>query len=1379
MRKMRKKILSIITIAVMIFQVGIFVAAEDTILATYDFAGGKTDGWRFSGEPWKVIKSGSGNPVLEQAESKSGAASDAFVGDSSWSDYYIEADYVPIDVADGGNSVAIRAINAGNCYLVYMKGSSVDIIKKIDYKGTTLKSGSFNFTINKTYKIKLLVVGDVIEFYVDGKLILSANDDSLKNGIAGFTTWQSKAQFGNVVIGAVIPAVIKDEKPELKVFYDSEKTAFTAKDWQISGGSWRSVKNGIEQIVSASGSTSIALHNEVLGDFVFNMDYIPVSIKNGSNSLVLRGNESGNGYFLSMTEGSVEFFKSYNGEITKLAYANYGFLRNQVYNISVSVSGSHFEASVNGNKLISCDDEEPIESGKFGFKSSQASFRASNILASEAGSAAASNGIGLNATSLKMTIGQQYMLIPEVSAEAGQRAEFEWSSSASSIVKCRNGLLQAFDTGEAVITVKVKDTTLSATCTIKVSDKEFSDTENHWAKNEISYIASKGIVNGVSETEFSPDRNITRAEFLALAIRATEIDIYEYESGLSDVSASDWFAPIVQTGINEKIIDEALTAGNKFEPEKAITREEMTSIIVNSYNIIAKREALKADISAFTDISKISDWAVDYVSVAYELGIIKGINTTEFGPLLNAKRSEASVMIYRMIRQAKFKDEDIAKKMLALDSLVAELASKLDEFKTSASEKIPQDIFVTKGVADMFMIFIEQDLDLERYDLAFKEIKDTTEIVSIAIDRLNRGDYELNEAPTVRGAVPKEGVIYNKDNVPLFLRGSIWMEEHANLETDRGAKFLQSIGTNVIDWYTMPQKGYFPEENKEEAFENLEARALAIMQQAYDNNMLMNILVQQSTGMPDWFMKKYPEAIITGGGNHMWNIDTENPEVMKIMDMYFKAYTEGLVNFGKDKVQDTLFALDLANEPRFGEMSELTVINWRVDLEAKYGSIAALNNIWGTDYKAFSEIAYSKEFSDLINGNKAMLYDYTLYAQKRFNTYIQWCKDALEKYGDGLKINTHLKLEEQNVHWLENNYTLKSRLDLEGLSEIADMIGCDTDAMPTVDDPKYNLDWQQTSFFFDLYKSYEPDKVIFDSEWHAAEGRYKMNDIDREHIIQALRLGAYHGLSGAVLWTYTRTMESHWSFADTMPFAQPLVIDAFYSEAVRIENEMDRIQLFPKQERDIHILYSNTSHVLQGTSYFDAIRGVHAELNFKDAPIGFVSEKMLSDSSFINNNNLKMLVIPNTQYVTKSAFEGLKALAAKNVPIIIIGDALKYNELGGAVSERLSGKIKSYPTGSYDKVGEEMLQFAGLTREYTLKDTSGNHPLYVEARFADDSGKTIGYAINVGRETRKFKVYDKSGKVMKISEYKNGKLLEPITEIELPAKGVLSFDIVN
>lgn len=63
----------------------------------------------------------------------------------------------------------------------------------------------------------------------------------------------------------------------------------------------------------------------------------------------------------------------------------------------------------------------------------------------------------------------------------------------------------------------------------------FADTDGHWAKDVIAYLAKENIINGFEDNTFRPDNTVTRAEYAKLLCSVFKIEKLEYKDIFSDV----------------------------------------------------------------------------------------------------------------------------------------------------------------------------------------------------------------------------------------------------------------------------------------------------------------------------------------------------------------------------------------------------------------------------------------------------------------------------------------------------------------------------------------------------------------------------------------------------------------------------------------------------------------------------------------------------------------------------------------------------------------------------------------------------------------------------------------------------------------------------
>ncbi|MDK2809582.1 MAG: hypothetical protein PWR27_291 [Petroclostridium sp.] len=181
------------------------------------------------------------------------------------------------------------------------------------------------------------------------------------------------------------------------------------------------------------------------------------------------------------------------------------------------------------------------------------------------------------------------------------------------------------------------------------NSEEFIDVpRDSWAKEYIYKLKELNIANGKGNGIFGYDDHITRAEFLTFLVRILGIDINNQERSdvFSDVKLTDWYYPYVNAGLKNSIIVAEEYLGNKFEPGKDITREEMAVMIVRAlqYDYLAQLLGAEPEIIQFKDVQSYKG----YIAVAKDFGIITGKNAHSFAPQGNALRQEAAAMLVRM-----------------------------------------------------------------------------------------------------------------------------------------------------------------------------------------------------------------------------------------------------------------------------------------------------------------------------------------------------------------------------------------------------------------------------------------------------------------------------------------------------------------------------------------------------------------------------------------------------------------------------------------------------------------------------------------------------------------------------------------------------------
>lgn len=124
-----------------------------------------------------------------------------------------------------------------------------------------------------------------------------------------------------------------------------------------------------------------------------------------------------------------------------------------------------------------------------------------------------------------------------------------------------------------------------------------------WYAKSVNTLASMGIISGVGENRFEPERSITRAEFTSMAMKFTK-GALDGTNIFSDVHSGDWFYEAVVGSIQYGWI-EGYEDGT-FRPENWITRVEVTSIVNKMLGRFADREFVAGhadELNAFSDVT--------------------------------------------------------------------------------------------------------------------------------------------------------------------------------------------------------------------------------------------------------------------------------------------------------------------------------------------------------------------------------------------------------------------------------------------------------------------------------------------------------------------------------------------------------------------------------------------------------------------------------------------------------------------------------------------------------------------------------------------------------------------------------------------------------
>ncbi len=187
----------------------------------------------------------------------------------------------------------------------------------------------------------------------------------------------------------------------------------------------------------------------------------------------------------------------------------------------------------------------------------------------------------------------------------------------------------------------------------QVTPSAFTDVDSGaWYSEAVNFVVEKGIMNGTSDTVFSPGSQLTRAQFVTMLARLDGADLSGYTTtAFTDVKDGSWYASAVAWAY-----DKGITSGTTettFGPDNTITREAMAALISNYYSVSGKTlNDAASPAAAFTDSGSISSWASEGVELMRRTGIITGMADGSFSPDGTATRAQAAQVFMRMMQAA-------------------------------------------------------------------------------------------------------------------------------------------------------------------------------------------------------------------------------------------------------------------------------------------------------------------------------------------------------------------------------------------------------------------------------------------------------------------------------------------------------------------------------------------------------------------------------------------------------------------------------------------------------------------------------------------------------------------------------------------------------
>ena len=177
----------------------------------------------------------------------------------------------------------------------------------------------------------------------------------------------------------------------------------------------------------------------------------------------------------------------------------------------------------------------------------------------------------------------------------------------------------------------------------------FSDVRpSDWYHDAVNYVCENGLMNGTSNTVFSPNDTTSRSMIVTILYRlAGSPDLPESNWGYpyADVDASAYYStPVYWARMNDLITGYSDT---QFGPDDAITREQLTAILYRYADYLGldtDTDFIPDKYYDFPDYKTVSRYAANAMSWCVNKGIVNG-SDGKLNPQGTATRAEVATML--------------------------------------------------------------------------------------------------------------------------------------------------------------------------------------------------------------------------------------------------------------------------------------------------------------------------------------------------------------------------------------------------------------------------------------------------------------------------------------------------------------------------------------------------------------------------------------------------------------------------------------------------------------------------------------------------------------------------------------------------------------
>ena len=183
------------------------------------------------------------------------------------------------------------------------------------------------------------------------------------------------------------------------------------------------------------------------------------------------------------------------------------------------------------------------------------------------------------------------------------------------------------------------------------NEKDFADIKDKSQEMQqaIKLLASKGIISGTTETTFTPDSTISRAETTALLMRTLSLLDPNADGGFADVTPANWYCAAAGSAKEHGIISGY--EDNTFRGTAVIAKDQIVSVAARTLREQMDYKTpsdVNGELAVYTDAASIASWAREDVALATMTNLVLKQTDGGFSGSAGMTRGDAAIIMQRL-----------------------------------------------------------------------------------------------------------------------------------------------------------------------------------------------------------------------------------------------------------------------------------------------------------------------------------------------------------------------------------------------------------------------------------------------------------------------------------------------------------------------------------------------------------------------------------------------------------------------------------------------------------------------------------------------------------------------------------------------------------